>query len=65
MGINSIYNLRSAILQTGDSSEEMKKVKEEMKQALRAAEEKLLEDLVKSIFGLRKIEEASKVRNSD
>ena len=51
---NSISDLRAAIYQTGEDDPELKKIKEQMIAELEKAEEKLLEDYLKTTFELSK-----------
>ena len=52
---NSISDLRAAIYQTGENDPELKKIKEQMIAELEKAEEKLLEDYLKTTFEFQKI----------
>ena len=52
---NSISDLRAAIYQTGENDPELKKIKEQMIAELENAEEKLLNDYLKTTFEFQKI----------
>ena len=51
---NSIYDLRAAIYQTGESDPELKKIKDQMIVELEYAEEKILNDYLKTHLNVRR-----------
>ena len=55
MSKNSIYSLRAAIYQTGESTPEMKEVKQAMIEELERAERELLVDYLRTMPDLEEI----------